>query len=242
MQYIMSDIHGAWKRFQKMLKLTNIDLSTDYLYINGDVVDRGIGSIRLLFEIYQMQQEYGDHLVITIGNHELFLLEYINGSLEESLYDYWGGGDTIREYKELNLADREKLKMILKGLPIDIDIESPIRGKMKIIHNGLHPDHIVYNDDGTINVNESVREGVEWDKHRFLINGFLQRDAPARIYMNLDTPMIVGHVPTMYLEDVMNPVIAVKPGERVFMIDCGAGHRGGRLGCLRIEDEQFFYT
>ena len=72
--YIMSDIHGASERFHALLAEIPIDLTVDVLYINGDIVDRGKDSLRLFFEILEMQKEYGDHLVITKGNqrYELF--------------------------------------------------------------------------------------------------------------------------------------------------------------------------
>ena len=44
MIYVMSDIHGMYEKYEKMLK--QIDLSEkDTLYVLGDIVDRGSGSM-----------------------------------------------------------------------------------------------------------------------------------------------------------------------------------------------------
>ena len=43
MIYVMSDIHGMYEKYEKMLK--QIDLSEkDTLYVLGDIVDRGSGA------------------------------------------------------------------------------------------------------------------------------------------------------------------------------------------------------
>ena len=243
MKYVMSDLHGATKRFHKMLKQININLlSEDYLYIDGDIIDRGKDSIRLLFEIYEMQKKYGDHVIVTVGNHEFFLYQYATGDLSERRYVAYGGEDTIREFKELNNSDKQLIVEFIEGLPVDVEIESNKRGRMKMVHSGIHEDHIIFNDDKTINVNKSIESALRWDKNQYLLSGYLQRESPAYIYKNLDMPLIVGHTPTMFLPDVGQPIICAKPGYKVIMLDCGAGHKNGRLGCIRIEDEKIFYV
>lgn len=160
--YIMSDIHGSSKRFYEMLKLIQIDWSKDYLYINGDIVDRGKDSLKLFYEILEMKKKHGDH--------------------------------------------------------------------------------IVKNVDDSINVIESIESALRRDEYEYLISGYLQYDAPAWITKGLEKVMCVGHVPTMYLPDIQAPVICMKSGGKVIMTDCGAGHPGGRLGCIRLEDEKLFYV
>ena len=53
----MSDIHGASRRFHAMLKKIKIDWSQDYLYINGDIVDRGKDSLKLFNEIRKCRKQ-----------------------------------------------------------------------------------------------------------------------------------------------------------------------------------------
>ena len=240
--YIMSDIHGNSRRFYEMLKLIQIDLSKDYLYINGDIVDRGKDSLKLFYEIIEMQKHHGDHIVILKGNHELFIDYYLSGYLPENRYASFGGKDTIRELKALDYGRKKELIKIIRKLPVYKEITSPVRGNMVIVHSGLHAEHIVKNDDGLINVIESIESALRWDEYQFLISGYLQDEAPAWVTKGLDKVLCVGHVPTMYLPDVQDPVICMKNGRKVIMTDCGAGHPGGRLGCIRIEDEGLIYV
>jgi serine/threonine protein phosphatase 1 len=53
-----------------------------------------------------------------------------------------------------------------------------------------------------------------------------------------DKTIIVGHTPTSEDKDGQNSIYY---GNGTIFIDCGLG-RGGRLGCLRLEDGEEFYV
>lgn len=243
--YIMSDIHGQAKKFYRMLKKLNIDLTVDVLIIYGDILDRGKDSLKLFYEILQIQQEYGgDHVIIIKGNHEYFLSAYLKGNLPKSVYSSqgYGGADTIREAEELSEDDKQKLIEIIDSLPLYKTVFSDKRQEEIIVtHTGIHYEYIVKNDDGTISVIKSIETAAEKDEFRFLINGFLQREAPSSVIKSLDMTMIIGHVPTPFITGIEAPIITQLKGGKVILIDCGAGH-GEKLGCLRLEDEAVFYV
>ena len=50
MHYVMSDIHGQYGMYKKMLKKIHFT-DDDHLYIIGDAIDRGLESIPLLLDI-----------------------------------------------------------------------------------------------------------------------------------------------------------------------------------------------
>ena len=243
--YVISDIHGAYKKFYKMLKKLNIDLTVDVLIINGDILDRGKDSLKLFYEIYNMQQKYGsDHLIINKGNHELFLSNYLKGRLPKSIYSSqaYGGTDTIRETESLSDEEKNSLIELLDSLPIYTIVHSDKRGEdIVVCHTGPHYNFVLKNSDGTVNVIDSIMESYKWNENDFLINGFIQREAPAEVLKTLDHVLCVGHVPTIYLPEIQDSVISAMPGNRVILTDTGAGH-GDRLGCLRIDDEATFYV
>ena len=63
MIYVMSDIHGMYEKYEKMLK--QIDFSEkDTLYVLGDIVDRGSGSMKVLQDMMRRANVHG-----LIGNH-----------------------------------------------------------------------------------------------------------------------------------------------------------------------------
>lgn len=47
MHYIMSDLHGCYNEYMKMLEFIQFS-DRDILYNSGDVLDRGDGPIRIL--------------------------------------------------------------------------------------------------------------------------------------------------------------------------------------------------
>ena len=72
MIYVMSDIHGMYEKYEKMLK--QIDLSEkDTLYVLGDIVDRGSGSMKVLQDMMRRANVHG-----LIGNHELMCVSCLD--------------------------------------------------------------------------------------------------------------------------------------------------------------------
>ena len=47
MKYVMSDLHGCYDKFIKMLEIINFN-EQDELYILGDIFDRGSQPIKIL--------------------------------------------------------------------------------------------------------------------------------------------------------------------------------------------------
>lgn len=65
--FVVSDIHGDSKNFHKLLADVSFDANADKLYVNGDVLDRGKRSLKLLYEIKQMSEEHPGHIFLTMG-------------------------------------------------------------------------------------------------------------------------------------------------------------------------------
>lgn len=65
MKYVMSDIHGCYETFLKMLKRIKFS-NNDILYILGDVVDRGPEPIQALQYIMNKK-----NIFMIKGNHEV---------------------------------------------------------------------------------------------------------------------------------------------------------------------------
>ena len=70
MIYAMSDLHGCYDKYIKMLEKINFS-DNDTLYILGDIVDRGPDGIKILQDIMQRI-----NVVALMGNHD-FLAHYI---------------------------------------------------------------------------------------------------------------------------------------------------------------------
>ena len=58
MIYVMSDIHGMADRYQEMLELIDFN-EQDTLYVLGDIIDRGNGSIKVLQDMMRRPNVHG---------------------------------------------------------------------------------------------------------------------------------------------------------------------------------------
>ena len=67
MTYVMSDIHGMFEKYMKMLELIGLS-EEDTLYILGDVVDRGEKPAEVLLDMMKRSNVYP-----VMGNHEVAL-------------------------------------------------------------------------------------------------------------------------------------------------------------------------
>lgn len=101
----VGDIHGCIKSFEALLK--QIDLTTeDQLFLLGDYVNKGPESEKVLDLIIELKENY--QVFPLLGNHDLKVLEYLNGSKPE----LWE--DLIEENSQvfIELEEKEKSKYI----------------------------------------------------------------------------------------------------------------------------------
>lgn len=155
MIYVTADLHGiSLNSFQALLKRSGFS-SNDFLFILGDVIDRGeFGAELLLWLTAQPNMQ------LILGNHEAMLLccsflfeEVSNDSLDRltveqlQLFQNWlqnGGGPTLSGLKKLLKTDSSLLYGILDYLqdsPLYETISAGGRDFI-LVHSGLggfHP-------------------------------------------------------------------------------------------------------
>jgi len=73
--YAIGDIQGCYHAFQALLTRINFDPKQDQLWLVGDLINRGSGSLEVLRWCYQHQ----DNLKVVLGNHDLHALVVANG-------------------------------------------------------------------------------------------------------------------------------------------------------------------
>ena len=73
--YAIGDIQGCYKEFKLALKKVNFNLEEDYLWLVGDLINRGPDSLKLLKHIYKIKER--THIVL--GNHDLHFLACFYG-------------------------------------------------------------------------------------------------------------------------------------------------------------------
>lgn len=73
--YAIGDIQGCYHAFQALLAKLKFDPKTDRLWLVGDLINRGNGSLEVLRWCYQNQSS----LRVVLGNHDLHALAVAHG-------------------------------------------------------------------------------------------------------------------------------------------------------------------
>lgn len=242
--YIISDPHGNFKLFKKMLEEIEFDENKDHLTILGDVFDRGPESLNLLYYIRKrMKKEYNYCMDLIKGNHELFAELYLTGKASAGRWSVWGGTESIPQVDALNENEKNDLLEFLEKLPLYKEIEyKSKKGNVAVLaHSGVKGSCIVKNEDNTINVTKSIELAYEKDPFALLVSADIHYGAK---HLNdaLDRFIFVGHVPTMHLnDDNSNKIYKTN---NFICIDSGAGHinAGGCMSCFRLDDGMEWYV
>ena len=220
MIYVMSDLHGEYDKFLKMLELIEFS-SKDTLYILGDVIDRGKNAVKIIEYIRS-----SENIHMLMGNHEqLFMLAYDNP--EYMIPWIQNGGDvSYKEMKEEGFDYMKEIYDYFSKLPMYKIID-----KFILVHAGIDVPSIA--DKFTIEELMDIQsdEDLLWNRD-FVNSGAYYKDYT----------VICGHTPTVnYMKDNKKAKILHSKGK--IMIDCGASFEesNGRLGCLRLDDLEEFY-
>ena len=232
MTYLMSDLHGRYEAYRKMLETISFS-DKDELYVLGDVVDRGPHSMELLTDMSMRPNVFP-----ILGNHDYtaayFLTRLAAEITEETAEGYlteadisglsgWlldGGAPTLEGFRRLPPAEREGiLDYLTEFVPYE---ELSVGGRrFVLVHGGLadfDPRRPLWEYDPRTLVTEHT--------------DYTRRYFPDRY-------LVTGHVPTGLIDP--------RSGGRIFQgnghiaLDCGNGW-GGALGCLRLEDMAEFYV
>ncbi|MFO1281032.1 MAG: symmetrical bis(5'-nucleosyl)-tetraphosphatase [Burkholderiales bacterium] len=120
--YAVGDLQGCHEEFVQLLALVGFAPATDRLWLVGDLVNRGPGSLPILREVKAL----GDAARVVLGNHDLHLLTVAAGHRRPHR------GDTIDEI--LAAPDRGELLDWLMTRPLVVR-----DGDAMMVHAGLLP-------------------------------------------------------------------------------------------------------
>ena len=120
--YAVGDIQGCYTELEQLLKLIAFDPEKDQLWLVGDLVNRGSGSL----EVLRLIKSMGDAAVTVLGNHDLHLLAVAAGVAELHR------SDTLDEI--LQAPDREALLTWLRQQRM-----LHVQDDYVLLHAGLFP-------------------------------------------------------------------------------------------------------
>ncbi|MBQ8780977.1 MAG: metallophosphoesterase [Oscillospiraceae bacterium] len=221
MLYAVSDIHGCYELWRKFLDEIKFSADKDRIYVLGDFIDRGNGSVRLLKEMKDM-----DGVTVLAGNHErMFSRAYrmrfrkINSCSDIALYKRYladGGEETINEFFKLDMDEKIALLDWIDGLPLYKELDVNGR-KLVLVHGGI----------GNFAADKKLSEYTEKELTKYRVSD------DDRFYD--DRILICGHTPTLKEDGSAAEIIKRRD---YINIDCGClwREKGGRLAYLELEE------
>ena len=219
--FVMSDIHGQYELFLKMLDKIKLKRK-DLLVIIGDICDRGKKSYEIYMKCMKMIK-LGYNLKFILGNHEDMLLEDLENDYpiryetEYSVFrnsKYFENKDMKDWHEENFLEEIEWLVKWLKNCPLIIYGNENI-----FVHAGLDLKKVLEKQE---------KETVLWTREEFWLmeNVELEEYKGKNIYFG-HTPNINGRIS--------------KKTDRIKGIDCGAFFTHF-LGCIEVKSQEEIYV
>lgn len=241
MIYVCSDIHGKYNYFMDILDKINFS-DEDFLYIVGDVVDRGEEPIKTLQ--YIMSKE---NMTLIIGNHEHMMLQSLlyNNDKQFSVWMLNGGGITLDQFKELKKKDQDAIMVYLLRSPIIIP-GVKVNDKKYYLAHASHLSTYEENPLIYVNASKDIIDHVVWSRDYANSNSSILNERYSEIYAKYnDTILVIGHTPTFFtdygkIENNMPRISRTCKGHLI-NLDCGCA-KNLPLGCLRLNDGKEFYS
>ena len=217
--FIVSDIHGMYKQFDKILAYWD---GESQLVILGDMIDRGAYSYEVVQRIMALQEQYPDKVVVLKGNHEDMLMYFVDGRMKDPAPFLVNGGlEMLRSFiKEIDEEDIEQNREILN---------SQFKKEIEFLRNARH-----YYQYGSLLITHAGFESSLEDWHGttaqdflWIRNHYLKENKTG--FIN-----IFGHTPTRNMHEVDD--IWISPCKTYIGIDGGCAY-GGQLNALLISEE-----
>lgn len=226
MVYVMSDLHGCFRQYQKMLEKIGF-CDKDQLYVLGDVVDRGRDGIKLLQDMMQRK-----NVKLLMGNHDqtaCALLRLLSGPDRkvkaddlDVLVKMWfkdGGYSTYEAFKRLPASEQEELLRFMNRMSAFHLIK--VGGKKFFLA------HTVPGKEKFLACVTCTSEDYVWGRPEY-----------DREYSD-NLIIVTGHTPTGLIDPKYNGRIYRRNGH--IAVDCGVAF-GNPLGCICLNTMDEFYV
>ena len=228
MFYIISDIHGEFDLFIKLLKTINFN-ENDKMIICGDIIDKGPNSIKLLKYIKNKS-----NMIFLLGNHEYEFLKYYSKVMSE-VEDGFNSDEVLTKLnnyfpKEVDLLTWEDINF-LEDAPFYYESSDYI-----CVHAGVK-----------LNENKEIIDLNKIDVNTFLYD---RRTKEETFEIKNSKCVFYGHTPTSYICNepkilaYCRPNITKSYSIKSFYkihLDCGV-YLNKVLGCFCIDTCKCIYV
>lgn len=226
MRYCVSDVHGEYALFRKLLGSIRFS-SRDELYICGDIIDKGEDSVKLAKYISSFPNMY-----CIVGNHEFAFLKLYHSILETSPDNFDEVLKKLQGYfpEDGHLLDWELVDW-LDSLPLYIEKEDFI-----CVHAGIPLDE----RQCLLSLRDVSAEQLVYDR-RFKDPAVVHFSPQCVFFGHTQTDCICGESKVLaYPRNSSSPPKTIKDYYKIHM-DTGAWSNGV-LGCVCLDTLQVVYV
>ena len=169
MKFVVSDLHGNLNVYNSIIKyLDNLsDFNNNvYLYINGDLIDKGDGSAKMLIDV-KNRINYGGKFKIEYlaGNHELMMYKALSNLKDKILptggnwLGYNGGNVTLNGLTSLvDFNELEEIVHFISNLNIYHKFRETYDNKNIVLVHAKCPDKILFDCHLKLKDNYAISE------------------------------------------------------------------------------------
>ena len=231
--YVMSDIHGLYDRYRKMLDIIHLK-DSDQLYILGDVIDRGPDGIEILLDMMERR-----NVIPFLGNHEWMMLAYLEGMKTQYgwLTQYSGGMSTLSAFNKLNEEARNAVYEYLRYETLLVKVLEISGRKYMLSHAGFTYEREDWytGELDDLNICSDLLFGLP-PFSIMNIPSIQDEESMTYIVGHLETGRIDGGTPgKIYTRTFAN-------GMSLIDIDTGCEYgESGVLSCLCLDKKRIFY-
>lgn len=227
--YVLSDLHGnytLWEKVKQFLKEGD-----HHCYVLGDVIDRGVDGIPILFEMYN-----DDRFELLKGNHEEMLVDAIEfqehglDAQDIEILRNNGTYTTLLQYNALSEEKQEEFYDIIKYCLKDYKYVICNDRMFFLCHAGITISQDIYNED------KIDTKLILWDRKNTKDKFWLKDNWAQDIYI------VHGHTPVQYMDYSSDPeIIKYCQGHKI-NIDLGTP-TSGKVALLNLEtlEPVYFY-
>src|SRR5688572_1825197 len=207
--YVMGDIHGAFRAFKQCLERAEFNYESDKLICLGDVADGWPDTKQCIDELLKIK-----NLIYILGNHDLWVLQWMKTRVAENVWVTQGGSATIASYSEIPQSHIEFLE---RGVPFFLD------NNRLFVHAGIKTNLPLAEQDLKIFCWDRTLVQKAWE--------LFVKESPAKL--TAFDEIYIGHTPIPFDHPIQSC--------EIWMMDTGAGW-SGTLSMMNVYTKETFVS